>query len=142
MVEARRPHHTIELGDDGIIYIALNGNTNESKAVTFSHDIERFKQNLSDKKFPVLIDLKHANTMSPKAITIYAGLLEWPQLTRIAFVHANKVARFFAEMIMSFTHKKNAAFFSHSASAKRYLNGGGIRSPKPKAKPKTPKKRA
>lgn len=133
MVEARQPHHTLELDEDSIIVITLHGSTSEEKAASLAHDATTFFKSLAEKKFPVLFDLKKAGTISPKALNIIADLLNTPFIGRVAFTHTNKMTRFFSELVMSYTHKASG-FFTHKASAKRWLRGGGKRSPAPKKK--------
>lgn len=114
--------HTVELAPAGYLYSLIVGETTEQDAEHIQKGLDVILARNPAKKLNVIINIAEAKTASVGAIKIYAGLMQNPQINKIAFVGGSNTAQISARLAEHFSHKEEINFFASREEAEKWVS--------------------
>lgn len=124
---------TFEITGDseGILYFKMTGNVNDvasniRQAELVAESLEKIFEDNPDRKFKCLADLspigKTAHYPSPQARQIYAKILDYPQLEKVALVVPTTLVQAIINFIIHISSKrKSVKLFKNKKEALEWL---------------------
>jgi hypothetical protein len=108
------------LDEDNILYIIINGDTDEKVANAIKDATFRLF-NLVEGKVNAIIDLNNAGKQSAEARNIGKETFEHGKNNKLAIFGTHPVAKVIASFVMGVTKKKDMRFFKNKEDALEWL---------------------
>lgn len=94
----KKPHHTIEYKEDGIIYVSIVGDGDAAVARTFVEDAEKELAEIDSFPVNIVVDMRKSGLSDYEGISIYREFLKDERLGTLVFVVDNSAVETLIKM--------------------------------------------
>jgi len=117
--------HELQMGDDGILRMAIYGDYDDSAAETCTRDFSAFVETSTvDKPLRILNDVRQAGKVSSKARRLITGMVRDPRVGKFAIVGVDRYARVLVSFLAKAAGQDSIRFFEGEEEALAWLKAG------------------